>query len=442
MPTPPLTDEVMRETLEAVRKHGSVTEAARALGIPRSSLDSRHRAAIKALGPIVDPDADPGSEGPPGKLNEPIDSRERDGSVAIVTEGKPLALAELYELFGIDPRAWVCRYFKPNAWQGFYKLKDGSGHRKVDLWQTKAVFERVVTDQLRDAMGAAVAEIIDGRRAPSRPARKRRTGQTANLGLYDVHHGLLVSGAETQGQNYDLKIARARVRNAVDDLVDEVFRFDLARVVMPLGNDWMHYDTTKQTTAFGEHRLDADDRYFKVLRVSIESAFYAIDRCLEAGAPEVEVLWIPGNHDYHASFAMALAVKYHYERDKRVKVDVGPRSRKYRRYQGVLLGFEHGTKAKPEVLFRDMAVEAGELWNGATYREFNTGHRHQFEKSEVVPRRRPTNGVSVYIHPTLCEVDAWHQENHFIGDPMKAASCLRYDDVGIRGEHFAWARDD
>lgn len=440
MPTPPVSADVLRETVAAVAKHGSVAEAARALGVPRQTVNSRYKSAMAAqsTGAVT---ADAGGA-PTDQIDEPVDRRVVDGSCTILTADRPITLPELYERFGIDPRAWVCKYFKPNAWQGYYKKKDGSGHTKVNLWQTKAVFERSVSDDLRQAMTDAVREMLDGKRAKYRRAKRARMGHTANLGLYDVHHGLLVCGAETQGVNYDLKIARHRLHNAVDDLIDEVFRFDIRRVVVPLGNDWMHYDTTKQTTAFGDHRLDADDRYHKVLQVSIESAFYAIDRCLEAGAPSVEVLWIPGNHDYHASFAMALAVKYHYEKDARVTVDVGPKARKYRRYEGNLLGFEHGTRAKPEVLFRDMAMESGKLWDGATYREFNTGHRHQLEKSEVVPRRKPTNGVSVYTHPTLCEVDAWHEDNHYIGSPMKAASCLRYDDVGLRGEHFAWARDD
>ncbi len=41
MPTPRMTDEQCREALAAVAEHGTITEAAKALGIPRGTLDRR-----------------------------------------------------------------------------------------------------------------------------------------------------------------------------------------------------------------------------------------------------------------------------------------------------------------------------------------------------------------------------------------------------------------
>ncbi|MCJ8336651.1 MAG: hypothetical protein MJH10_20900, partial [Epibacterium sp.] len=41
MPTPPLSPEVAREAFEAWQRFGSKAEAARALGIPFNTLDSR-----------------------------------------------------------------------------------------------------------------------------------------------------------------------------------------------------------------------------------------------------------------------------------------------------------------------------------------------------------------------------------------------------------------
>ena len=48
MPTPPLSDELAQQAVEAVREHGTVTKAALALGIPRATLDHRVRMAARA----------------------------------------------------------------------------------------------------------------------------------------------------------------------------------------------------------------------------------------------------------------------------------------------------------------------------------------------------------------------------------------------------------
>lgn len=52
MPTPPLTDEQCRATLDAVAEYGGVTAAARALGVPRSTMQARAEAARSRAGPM------------------------------------------------------------------------------------------------------------------------------------------------------------------------------------------------------------------------------------------------------------------------------------------------------------------------------------------------------------------------------------------------------
>ena len=46
MPTPPLSQELCDEAIELVQRHGTVTAASEASGIPRGTLEHRHRIAI------------------------------------------------------------------------------------------------------------------------------------------------------------------------------------------------------------------------------------------------------------------------------------------------------------------------------------------------------------------------------------------------------------
>lgn len=49
MPTPLLSESVMREAVEAVQRYGGIKPAARALGIPSSTFKGRYRAALERL---------------------------------------------------------------------------------------------------------------------------------------------------------------------------------------------------------------------------------------------------------------------------------------------------------------------------------------------------------------------------------------------------------
>lgn len=59
MATPPLSQELIQEALEAVEKYGNVTNAALALGLPRSTLKDRIRRAESNPTPIAEPLPDP-----------------------------------------------------------------------------------------------------------------------------------------------------------------------------------------------------------------------------------------------------------------------------------------------------------------------------------------------------------------------------------------------
>jgi hypothetical protein len=45
MPAPPLSEDVLRQTVEALQKYGTETEAAKALGMSRSTFQTRVRVA-------------------------------------------------------------------------------------------------------------------------------------------------------------------------------------------------------------------------------------------------------------------------------------------------------------------------------------------------------------------------------------------------------------
>jgi hypothetical protein len=68
MPFHPLSKAAAKEILDAVKKHGSQVAAAKALGIPRGTAQSRYRIAMQMMTPEYAPTSAPPSEQPKEKL--------------------------------------------------------------------------------------------------------------------------------------------------------------------------------------------------------------------------------------------------------------------------------------------------------------------------------------------------------------------------------------
>lgn len=383
-------------------------------------------------------------DGYPKETNVPVDSRgAAGGDTSIVTPDRPLTLEEMYDLFKIDRSVWLPVHITANQWQGFYKVKADKGHRKVALWQTKVSWRRIMDEHLQEMLVRFMRENVKPLPKPGRMGRPPgdAPGHMVAWGLWDAHLGMHAWDAEV-GESFDLKTAVSRVTNSIDDMVNRLawWPHEIEQIVMPIGNDYMHYDNVREKTTYGEHHLDADGRYAKVYVAGLQCLIYMVERALEV-APKVKILYIPGNHDLTTAYTLTVALAQRFLNDKRVEVDMRANPRKYVKFGGTLLGFDHGDKAKPDALVRAMLGECAADIGTATYREIQVGHTHQ----RMVKDHHtliPTNGVTIRVNPALCNTDVWHHKQGFIGEPMKSVEAWFYSRTGYEGSLVTWARDE
>jgi hypothetical protein len=374
-----------------------------------------------------------------GKIYDRLDV---DGSVEILTADHVMSEEEMIRLCKLDPKKWIPQFYRGNVWQNFYRNKERTGHRKVALCQSRIVCKRVITEQLEEAIHAFIKEF--GPKPLPKPKigrRKRKTkkGQMVSWGMWDAHVGSYAWNRECP-DSWDVDTACNRVCHSVDEMVEELQDYPVQKILMPIGNDFMHFDSVRLTTAFGDHFLDTDTRYARVYQAALICLSYQVERALEI-CDDVELLYVPGNHDTTSSFTLTVALAQRYRNDPRISADLAMNPRKYRLWGGVLLGFDHGRDATPDRLAQALAEEAIEYWSRSTYREIQVGDKHRkWEKRYEATI--PTNGVTIYRHPALCNTDAWHHRHAFVGEPMKSVEARRYDHVGLRGTHVTWARDD
>ncbi|MEE8112795.1 MAG: hypothetical protein V3T23_00430 [Nitrososphaerales archaeon] len=242
------------------------------------------------------------------------------------------------------------------------------------------------------------------------------------------------------GEDCNLDSATTRVYNSIDDMIEEIKTYPISKITMPVGNDFMHFDNFQKRTTSGMHQLDADQRYGAVYLAALRCLSYMVERALEF-CDEIELLYVPGNHDYTASFGLCVALAERFRNDPRVISDLTSNPRKYRTHGGTLIGFHHGNGIKATSYPVLVATESKELWATSTCREMHIGHTHQ--KREVVYHAlTPTNGITIRTQPSLSATDAWHHSHGYTGEPLKSVEAQRYDKTGLKGTHVAFARDD
>jgi hypothetical protein len=313
-----------------------------------------------------------------------------------------------------------------HRYSGVSTLLDGDGKVRAQ-WQKTNVSK----EQYREALLQAVSEICEPMRGAYEPIAPPVDANDQLMSVYtmgDPHLGMM-SWREETGNDHDLAAGRRDLIAAVDHLVGVAEPSGLG-VVLSLG-DLVHFDNESGTTTKGT-RQDADTRWYKVMRATIDTSRRCIDRALEKHR-KVRAIFIRGNHDKHASAAVAMALACAYEREPRVEIDQSPDPFSWIRFGKVLIGANHSEEAsKPETLAGVMACDRPEDWGACLYRYILCGHLHHTWAKEAM-------GVLVERFPTLAPKDAYH---HAHGYRAGQSMCVdTYDaEFGRLGRRYVGIR--
>lgn len=219
----------------------------------------------------------------------------------------------------------------------------------------------------------------------------------------DAHFGLLAHKDETQIDDFDSEIAYRVMQGAVDYLVHSSPPTKEALFVNV--GDALHIDNRTNKTPGHGHQLDADSRYYRIIKVFVWAMIHSIRRMLEKHE-HLTVINAAGNHDPDSTHWIQLALSLYFESEPRVTIVVDPSHYHKFRYEGVLLGVTHGDGAKMEELPNIMAHLWAEDWGQTRHRYWLTGHIHHRVVKEF-------NGCKVESFNTLAPSDAWHAKSGY-----------------------------
>jgi hypothetical protein len=277
---------------------------------------------------------------------------------------------------------------------------------------------KTVTDTIKETMnGPSLDDLVSFRRAID-------TGKEGKylleLALFDLHIGKLATKEEC-GEDYNESIAVERYKAAIADLLSRVDTKNIDRILLPVGNDFVHVDSRRNTTTYGTPQ-DCSTRYTSMITVAKKLLIDTINK-LSLLAP-VDIIVIHGNHDTHTMFALGEMLNAYYHKDSRVTVDNSPTQRKYYAYHTTAIQFTHGNEEKHTDLPLIFASEKPRLWGLASHRYCQLGHYHKSKKMNYVGVDS-LNGVEIQILPSLSSSDAWHQSKGYIAN--KQAKAFLFD---------------
>lgn len=371
MAAPQLSKELAQQALDTMTAHGGVGAGARALGIPRATMNTRVDTAKRY------------------KLTPKVQRLLGDDPAA-PPEGYMLKGTSTYvNKNGVQAGQWIKT---DRAIEQLYKLQ----HKVLEqLKKELKPLKRIAAPKVKDA---------------------------DLLSLYtmtDCHVGMLAWDKET-GEDWDLSIAEACLTNTFLQMIDSA-PAAATGIVNQLG-DFLHFDSLTPETPAHKHVLDADSRYQKVVEVAVRILRRVIEHALTKH-DKVRVYMNEGNHDPAGSVWLRVMFAQLYADNPRVYVERSPNPYVAYLHGETLIGFHHGHLSKTVKLPQIFSQQFRTDWGKSTHAYVHTGHLHHVEEKE-----HP--GVNVIQHPTLAAKDAYAAR----GGWLSKRQATRMDYHKIRGE--------
>ena len=365
MPTPNNTDTQLQEAIDAVTAHGSISAAARAVGVPRTTMQSRVLEARR---------------------------RKFEPQVQSLLAADKAAPPDGYKLKGTST------------------LFDENGVAKLQWVKTDASLEKLQEIQ-RAALKAMCEEL---KPLPAIKAPKQRDTDLATLyTLTDTHVGMLAWDKET-GEDWDLRIAEECLSKTFIQMIDASPPAAVG-IINQLG-DFLHIDSLTPMTPTSHHILDADSRYQKMVEVAVRILRRIIEHALSKH-PIVQVFMFEGNHDPAGSVWLRVLFAQLYGNNPRVTVGQSPNPYVAYQHGKTMLGFHHGHLVKLAQLPLLFAAKFPAEWGSTEYRYIHTGHKHHVDEKE-----HP--GIKVIQHPTIAAPDAYAARYGFLS--KRQATSMTY----------------
>lgn len=233
--------------------------------------------------------------------------------------------------------------------------------------------------------------------------------------ITDYHMGMLAWHEETNGDDWDLKIAEELIVKWFAQAIYQSPHADQA--VFAQMSDFLHFDGMDAVTPASKHLLDVDSRFSKLVRSSIRVLRTIIDMLLQKHQ-NLHIIMADANHDPVSQIWLREWFAVMYENEPRVSVDRSPNPYNAFEFGKTALFFHHGHKRKVNNVSEVFAGQFREIFGRTKYAYAHTGHMHHLDVKE--------NGLMIVEqHRTLAPADAYSARGGWLSG--RDAKVITYD---------------
>jgi hypothetical protein len=298
----------------------------------------------------------------------------------------------------------------------------------VKVWLKKKVAEIAARNEV---------ELIKKEAISYAPKYKRIKYPKLNGFMYevatpDLQLGRLVM-AEEAGLASDPDLYIRKAESAVNELLGVAEKFQIERILLPIGNDLFNSNTAAMTTAHGTPQSD-DVRWQRTYKLCKGMFIRLIENMTQIAPVDVKI--VKGNHDEERIFYFGDTLESWFHNNPNVTVDNRPIGRKYYPFGKVLLGLAHGYYEKDVKLDSLMAYEQPQLWAASQFREWHLGDKHH-KKDTLIKTDELENGVVVRILRSLAPPSVWEYDKGYVGSLKAAEGFLWHKERGLFAQFTA-----
>lgn len=300
--------------------------------------------------------------------------------------------------------------------QGKWKLSSYWNKQHRDYWLVSAMVTARSVDE-KELLEKTLKDFQPAYTPAATPQLNKsyEPGSCGVLSIQDLHFG--------KEGNADIV---AQFKEAVTSLVVRSYAaHHMDKIVYVIGGDLLNMDTFMGQTTKGTP-VDNEQRAQEAYKEAFNALFWSVHFIAEF-CKELQVVYLPGNHDRLSSYHLAHALSKCFS-DHRIKFDVEYAERKVVTWGKNFFGFEHGdvTKKWTPLVY---ATEFAEQWGQTSYRTCYTGHFHSKKTTEYVTDNE-IHGFAIKHLPSLSHADYWHYHNKFTGSKRQAVMEIHNLDKG------------
>ena len=286
--------------------------------------------------------------------------------------------------------------------------KDGE---KQIQWVKTSVDAQRQHEMLSEAVKAATQTI-----PRLKPIAFKGQANAELLNMYtitDYHIGMM-AWREEGGADWNIDIAEKTLIGAFSHMIANSPNADKC-IINQMG-DFLHFDGLAAVTPGHGHVLDADSRFHQMIRVAIKCLRAMVDMALTKHK-SVHLICAEGNHDLASAHWLQEIFHTLYENDERVTIDNSPKPYYCYQHGLTMLTFHHGHCKGMDKLFGLVPAMFPKVWGNTEYRYSHEGHMHHKQVKE-------NNAMIREMHQTLAAPDAYSSRGGYISE--RGTTCITY----------------